>query len=264
MLSIYSDTGFMIYVVVLTVILGAIFGSFLNCTAYRIAHGESFVKGRSHCTSCGHELSALDLIPILSWVFLKGKCRYCGEKVSARYPLTEAFFALLMTACLLKFDLTPECLRNMICIGCLFTLSLVDMESMIIPDGCLIIAALAWVATAPFMGYALSDIIVYVASGIGYAAALLVLSLIMDKVLKKESMGGGDIKLVAVMGLYLGAIGTLFAAMIACIAGLIYYAIVIRRQEEPGAFPFGPFLSAAAVFMLILGGPLVSWYISLL
>ena len=105
-MSIYEDTFFMIYCCLLAGVFGAVLGSFLNCAAWRIAHGESFLKGRSHCTSCGHVLGFLDLIPVFSWIFLGGKCRYCKTKISPRYMLTELFFALVSVLTLLRFDLS--------------------------------------------------------------------------------------------------------------------------------------------------------------
>ena len=142
----YAAPAITIYSCFIAALLGACMGSFLNCAAWRIAHGESFVKGRSRCPDCGHPLGALDLVPVFSWLFLRGKCRYCGKKIPARYPLSEAVFAAVTVLCLLRFGLTAECLRNLIFFGCLFCLSLVDLESCIIPDGCLAVAALAWAA----------------------------------------------------------------------------------------------------------------------
>ena len=88
MISVYDSPYITAYFVVLSLVLGAVMGSFLNCTAIRIGRKETFVRGRSHCMNCGHELSWMDLIPVLSWVMLGGKCRYCGKKISARYPIT--------------------------------------------------------------------------------------------------------------------------------------------------------------------------------
>ena len=140
-MSIWSDRGLLIYCSVVAFCLGAVFGSFLNCAAWRIAHGESFLRGHSRCPSCGHALGPRDLVPIFSWLFQRGRCRYCGEKISVRYPLTELAFALLTLLCLWRFDLTVLCLRNWVFLACLFCLSLVDLECYTIPDGCLLIAA---------------------------------------------------------------------------------------------------------------------------
>ena len=85
-MSIWLSRGLLIYCCVVSALLGAVFGSFLNCAAWRLGHGESVLRGRSHCTACGHVLGAADLVPILSWLFLRGKCRYCGSRIPARYP----------------------------------------------------------------------------------------------------------------------------------------------------------------------------------
>ena len=114
MFSLYDTPYITIYFSILAFALGAVFGSFLNCAAWRIAHGESFLHGRSHCTSCGHALSALDLVPIFSWLFLGGKCRYCKTKISARYMLTELFFGIISLLSLFRWNLSPEYLRNMV------------------------------------------------------------------------------------------------------------------------------------------------------
>ncbi|MBE6994546.1 MAG: prepilin peptidase [Ruminococcaceae bacterium] len=257
----YEDKGLLAYAVVMAAILGAVLGSFLNCTAWRIAHGEKWTSGRSHCPSCGHELGVRDLFPILSWVLLKGKCRYCGAKVSARYPLTEAFFALVTVTCLLKDGLTLLFVRDMIFLSCLFCLSLVDLDSYIIPDGCHVISILAWMLYLPFSGWSGQKILIDFLAAVIFGGGVLLIALIMDKILKKESLGGGDVKLFAVMGLYLGLAGSLFAMMLACVLGLL---LALVRRGENGRIPFGPAIAAATAVMLLFGSPLVDWYMSLL
>lgn len=260
-----SDTFVTGYCCVLAGVLGAVLGSFLNCAAWRIAHEESFVKGRSHCTACGHPLGFLDLIPIFSWLFLRGKCRYCGKKISVRYPLAEAAFAAVLVLCYLRFGFTAECLRNMIFFACLFCLSLVDLEAYIIPDGCLIVAAAAWVIWAPFSGLGLGALGLQVLAAVVFGGGLLLISLAADKILGKESLGGGDIKLFAVMGLYLGLAASLFALLAACVLGLLFAVgrkLLSREQGEH--VPFGPSIAAATWLMLMYGQPLVNWYLGLL
>ena len=260
-----SDTFFTVYCCVLAAVIGAVLGSFLNCAAWRIAHGESFVKGRSRCPDCGHPLGALDLVPVFSWLFLRGKCRYCGKNISAWYPLSEAVFAAVTVLCLLRFGLTAECLRNLIFFGCLFCLSLVDLESCIIPDGCLLTAALAWAVWLPFSGLSLPEIGLRVLAAGVYGGGLLLVSLAADKILGKESLGGGDIKLFAVVGLYLGLTASLFALLLSCVLGLVFAfgrKLLPHGQEEH--FPFGPSIAAASWLMLMYGQPLVAWYLGLL
>lgn len=264
-MSIYEDSFFMIYCCVLAGALGAVLGSFLNCAAWRMAHGESFVKGRSHCTSCGHALGALDLIPVFSWLFLGGKCRYCKTKIPARYMLTEVFFAAVSVLSLLRWDLSPEYVRNMILACCLFCLSLVDLEIFEIPNGCVVIPAAAWLAAVPFMELGFAEAGFRVLFACGYTAALLGLVLLFDKLLGKETMGGGDLKLFWVTGLYLGAAASLFALFFACILGLLLGAVQNRgKKEAGGAIPFGPAIAFASYAMLLYGDGLVSWYLGLL
>lgn len=262
-MSIWEAPGLLIYCCVVAAALGAVFGSFLNCAAWRIAHKESFLKGRSHCVSCGHELGARDLVPVFSWLFLRGRCRFCGTKISARYPLTELFFALVTVLCLLRFDLTVLCLRNWIFLCCLFCLSLVDLESFVIPDGALLTAVAAWAAALPFLRPGWGEIGRQVLAGLVFGCGILLLSLLLDKLLKKESLGGGDVKLFAVCGLYLGFAGSLFMLLLACILGLLLGRI--RRGGAGGRqIPFGPAISLAAAAMLLYGEGLVAWYLGLL
>lgn len=261
-MSIWDDKALLIYCICVAALLGAAFGSFLNCAAWRIAHGESFLKGRSRCPTCGHALGAADLVPIFSWVFLRGRCRWCGEKVSARYVLTELFFAAVTVLCLLRFGLTVLCLRSWIFLCCLFCLSLVDLESYVIPDGCLWIAAGAWALALPFAGWSWAEIGLHVLAGLVYGGGLLAVSLLMDRLLKKESLGGGDIKLFAVVGLYLGLVGTLFALLLACVVGLLF--ALARRARSGQAIPFGPSISLAAAVVLLYGDGVIAWYLGLL
>ena len=262
-MSIWESRGLLIYCGAVALLLGAVFGSFLNCAAWRLSHGESVLRGRSHCTACGHVLGAGDLVPILSWLFLRGRCRYCGKKIPARYPLTEAVFALLTLLCLLRFDLSWLCLRNWILLCCLFCLSLTDLECMIIPDVCLIIAAAVWVIFLPLTGMGWPAVRGGLLAGLIFGGGLLGLSLLMDRILKRDSLGGGDITLFAVLGLYLGIVGTLFMTVLACLLGLLF--AVLRRGRGGGSepFPFGPAIAAAGTVMLLCGEPLIQWYTGL-
>ena len=258
-MSIYSYRPALIFCVAVAALLGAVGGSFLNCAAWRIVRGESFTKGHSHCATCGHPLGAAELIPIVSWVAQRGRCKWCGAKVSVRYPLTELCFSLIAVLCLMRFDLTPVCLRNFLFLGCLFLLTLTDLESMTIPDGCHVAAALIWLAALPFTFTGWGDVARSVAAGLVYGGGLLALSLIMDRIMGRDTLGGGDIKLFAVVGLYLGFLGGLFALMIACAVALAFQAL-LKRRGEGKAFPFGPAIAFATALMLLYGDPLVAWY----
>ncbi len=263
-MSIHGSRLILAYCCCVAAVLGAVMGSFLNCAAWRIANGESFLKGRSRCPSCGHILGPPDLVPIFSWLFLRGKCRYCGTKVSPRYLLAELFMALLTVACLLRFDLTVLCLRNYIFLCCLFCLSLVDLENYTIPDGCLLISAAAWLLALPFLAMSWREALLHLLAAVVFGGGLLLLSLIMDRILKKDSLGGGDIKLFFVVGLYLGFAATLFSLLLACVLGLLF-AFLRKRigNAENEQIPFGPSIAAAAAVMLLFGDPMVRWYLGL-
>lgn len=262
-MSIYEDPVILIYFCTLTAIVGAVLGSFLNCAAYRISHGESFVKGRSHCPDCGHVLSALDLVPMLSYLMTKGKCRYCKKKISVRYPLTELFMAAMAVIALLRFDLSLLFVRNLF-FGCiLFCLSLVDFDIYEIPDGCHIAALAGWLITLPFLEEPWKLLRQGLIGALVLLGSILLLSLLMDKLLGKESMGGGDIKLLFVCGLYLGIVGGMFMLIFACLIGLGFVLLVGKKNKE-GQFPFGPSLAIAAWCMLLFGKSLIEWYLGFL
>ncbi len=265
MLSINLSLGIKIYCIIVAALTGAVFGSFLNCLAWRLTHGESVLKGRSHCHNCGTTLGALDLIPVFSWLFLRGKCGYCKKKISVRYPLSEIILALLSVLLLLKFDVTFEFLKNLIFTYCLFTLSITDLDDYIIPNGLLIVPAVSWFIFIPFTQAGLQDVLYHILSGFIFGCIILLIVLIFDRIMKKESMGGGDIKLLALSALYLGAVSALFMLFLACVIGIVFaLATKYRKSNEARHFPFGPAIAMAAYIMLLYGEPLVNWYLSLL
>lgn len=255
----YLDTGALIYLLVLCIILGVCMGSALNCLAYRIAHKKSWTKGKSICPDCHHELHFIDLIPVLSFLFSKGKCRYCGKKISPRYPLTELGLAALYVAVFLRFGFTLYTLDLMVLVSCLFTLSLIDADTMIIPDRFLVVPAIVQIIYAYYYG-GFASVWYAVWHALVLGGAVLLLSLFMDKVLGKESMGGGDIKLLALIGLFLSLPECLLLLIFACIIGLISALIA---HSKGAAFPFGPALSAAMFITLMVGEPIVNWYLGL-
>lgn len=250
-----------VYLLFLCTVLGLVMGSALNCLAWRIVHNEKWSGGRSHCAECGHELKSTDLIPLVSYLALKGKCRYCGKKISPRYPIAEAVLAVIFVSLLLRFDLRVETGFLMVLCACLFCLSLVDLDIQIIPDRFLVIAGVSrflyLIITYGFDLWILWDSLWH---GLALGGSVLVISLIMDKVLHKESMGGGDIKLLFVLGLYFSLPCCFFLIIAACILGIVL-ALVLGAMDR--AFPFGPALSLAAWVTLLVGEPVVSWYMGL-
>lgn len=255
-----------IYLFIIVGLFGLVMGSALNCLSYRISHNLKWSGGRSICPNCKHTLATKDLVPLFSWIFLKGKCRYCGSKISVRYPLSEAILALVYISLLWRFGLTLHFVSTMVYCSCLFCLSLVDLEIQIIPNRFLIISAAIRILQL-IVEEDLPGILIALIPGVVLGGGMLILSLIMDKILKKDTMGGGDIKLLAVMGLYLsgypnciaeGLLILLFASVIGIIMGSI-----MTKAKSDSVFPFGPALAVSAWLTLLFGDYIATWYTGL-
>lgn len=248
------------YIIFLTALLGLAMGSFLGCAASRMAKGESALKGRSHCDFCGHVLSAGDLIPVFSWLFSGGRCRYCHEKLPVGYVVEELVCAAVYVSVLLRFDVSWEALMWLGLLSPLFAASLVDLEIQLIPDRFLAIPAVAFFPLAYLCGGP-----PLLLRGLIGAAALFLpmlgLVLLYDRRAGKESMGGGDLKLIALLGLYFGWKQGLLLMIVACVFGLLFAGL--RRAKKGAAIPFGPALSAAAWFTVIFGDGILNWYLGL-
>lgn len=245
------------YLIFLVFVCGACAGSFVNCAALRKVRGERFTRGRSHCPQCGHTLGVRDLFPLISYLALRGRCRFCGARIPARYPVTELVCALAFTAALLRFGLSVQTVRYCLLFAILLALSLIDLDTMELPDGLLVAGAILWAVFLPFSDAPLQSLLRGLAGGLALGGALLVLTLIMDKLLKRESMGGGDIKLIAMLGLWCGPAVGLLLVLLSCVAGLVF-AKLCSAGGRP--FPFGPAIAVAAVPALLLGPQIVSWY----
>jgi leader peptidase (prepilin peptidase)/N-methyltransferase len=243
---------------VLAFVAGLIFGSFLTVVAHRVPRGESVVGGRSHCLHCGAQIAARDNVPVLSWLLLRGRSRCCGEPISPRYPLTELALAVLWTATLaVLWDDPTEVALGLVFTFTLLAVTLTDLERRVIPNKILLAAAAAGVAIA-----AVGDPSSLPERAIAAAAAGGILFLVVFAYPK--GMGLGDVKLTAVMGLYLGrnvAPAVLVALLVGSVVGLAMIArhgAAARKQ----AIPFGPFLALGGVVGLLAGDQLVDLYLS--
>jgi leader peptidase (prepilin peptidase)/N-methyltransferase len=237
---------------------GLIFGSFATAVAHRVPRGESFVTGRSRCPSCGHEIAAYDNVPVFSWLLLRGHCRNCGARISPSYPLAELAMAVLFTATALVLgtDDLGELALGLVFCGVLVTVTLTDLDRRVIPNKILIfgaVAGLAIVIASDPSSLGERAIAAAAAGGFLLAAALAY----------PRGMGMGDVKLAALMGLYLGR-AVAPAMMVALIAGaLVGIAIMLARGSgaRKQAVPFGPFLAFGGVVGLLAGNELLDWYL---
>lgn len=253
----------LLYLLFLAALLGLALGSFCNAWACRLVQRESIVRGRSHCAACGHALAARDLVPLFSYLLLQGQCRYCGAPISMRYPCAEAVSALFFVSVVLCCGLTWTTLRLLL-LGCLLlVLSLVDWESRELPDGLVLAAALCFVLRIPEEGWgALWD---GVLGAFAVAGPLLLFVLLADKVAGRETMGGGDIKLIAALGLHFGPAGSLLLLILSSLAGILLSLPRRRHSGDKGpvVIPFGPAIASGAWLVMLSGRPLIAWYLSL-
>lgn len=240
-------------------------GSFVNCLAWRLTHGESILKGRSHCDSCFHPLGFIDLIPVFSYLFSGGRCRYCKKKLSTIHLLAELLMALGYIGILLRYDLSVKTVEGMLFTAILTAVSLTDIYSRIIPDGFVIFAIAARLCFIFISGDRWRQLIDAAAGGIAVAGAVLIMVMIFEMIKKIEAMGGGDIKLLFVCGLYLGWRGNILCLLLSCIIGIIWGCAAIKRREDSSdtAFAWGPSIALSAWFSYIFGDYLINAYLSI-
>ncbi len=250
------------YLLAVAGLLGCVLGSALNCLCLRLAAGEKWGGNeRSRCPKCGHPLGVPDLVPVLSWLCLGGKCRYCKSPISPRYVAAELGLGALYMSVVLKYGLTFDAGCLLVLVTCLLGLSLVDLDIQIIPDRFLLIPAVCRAALLLLYGGPMG-LLKGIVPGLVLGGGVLALSLVMDKLLKKDTMGGGDIKLLAVLGMFFSLSECLLLVLLACILGIAMASILLRIDSET-AFPFGPALSAAAWVTMMVGSEITGWYLSL-
>lgn len=257
------DPFFKAYAIFLSVIIGLVTGSFLNCTAIRLVTGEKISRGRSHCMSCGHVLAGRDLVPLFSWLFLKGRCRYCGERISARYPISELITAAVFTALLLKLNISLRLIEFATLAAILLCATFADLSAGIIPNPLIIIGLAVRLIFVLLSGDIVAAGLKSLAGALSISLPLLIIVLIAEKLMKKEAMGGGDIKLFFMAGSFFNWKENLLAAIFACIIGIAFGVAAMKKQEESKPFPFGPSISAAYILCMLFGSGIVSAYLAL-
>jgi leader peptidase (prepilin peptidase)/N-methyltransferase len=239
--------------------LGAAVGSFLNVLIFRIPEGQSIVLPSSHCPNCGHAIRFYDNIPIISYLILRGKCRDCNEKISVQYPVVEAVTALMSLLLLLKFGLSFKYLSSFIFTCALIVITFIDLRHQIIPD----VISLPGIPVFFFLAVFFMNLTVW-ESLLGIligGGCLFAIAFLYEIITKREGMGGGDIKLLAMLGAFLGWKSLFFILFVSSLLGAIVgvSAMIIKGQDMKYAVPFGPFLSIAAVAYLFVGADLMKF-----
>jgi leader peptidase (prepilin peptidase)/N-methyltransferase len=238
-------------------LFGLLIGSFLNVVAWRLPRGESLVKPRSKCPGCGTQLKAYDNVPVFSWLVLRGRCRGCGEKISARYPVVEAVTALLYAGVVAaEYDDALKCVLGLAMVTFLVPIAVIDLDLKRIPN-----ALTGPAAIVALVAGALLDPSFLPEQLIAGAAALAFF--LIPAVLSKKGMGMGDVKLAGVLGLYLGR-DVAPALFIALIVGVVVGVAIVANQGMTNGrkvkVPFGPFMALGAVIAFFVGSGLLDAY----
>jgi leader peptidase (prepilin peptidase)/N-methyltransferase len=246
--------------IILSGLVGLAVGSFLNVVILRLPRGESIVSPPSHCPSCETALRWYHNIPLLSWIALRGRCASCGAWIGWQYPLVEAATAAIWAGNVAAYGVGPEALRAIAFLTLLLAIAVTDARFYIIPDelslgGAVLGVALALLAGSPTLQ----------AAAIGAVAgggALWLIAILGTWAFKKEAMGGGDIKLMTMIGAFLGWQGALLTVFLGALAGTLVFVPIAWKSDR--LVPFGLFLAVGAALALYLGDPLLDWYMGFL
>ena len=245
----------------LAFISGLVLGSFLNVCIRRVPAGESIVRPGSHCPECGAAIEFYDNVPIISYLVLRGNCRACGKRIPLRYAVVELLTGLAMAALVHHFGVTPLLPVHAAFLATLIVITFIDLDHQIIPDvislpGIVIGLVCAAVGLGPSLAASVGGLML--GGGFLWAVAAG-----YEWLTTREGMGGGDIKLLAMIGAFLGWNGVLTTLLIASFSGAIVGGglVVLRRTDSRSPIPFGPFLAGGATIALFLGSRLTDWYL---
>lgn len=243
-------------------VFGSIIGSFLNVCIYRIPAGLSVVSPPSRCPNCGASIRWFQNIPIFSYLILGGKCGSCGVKISLRYPMVETLTGVLFVLVFFYFSLSLAMLVYLLFVAALVVITFIDLDHQIIPD----VISLPGIVVGFLCSFAIpwltwSDSLLGILLGGG---SLWLVAVLYELLTKKEGMGGGDIKLLAMIGAFLGWKAILpiifFSSLIGSLVGVPL--MLVKKADSKLAIPFGPFLALGALVYLFWGPQLIAWYLA--
>lgn len=241
-------------------IFGAAIGSFLNVVIYRVPRRISIVRPPSSCTSCQTRLKPWDNIPVLSWVLLRGRCRTCKTRISPRYPLVEGATALLFAGCARLLPDSSALVPALLFSAAMIAVTFIDLDHRIIPDS-ITYPGLAVALLLSFTGVSIEPAHAFWGALVG-GGSLFLVAWCYRVATGRDGLGGGDIKLLAMVGGFLGPVGAALTILFGSLAGTLF-ALATMKSSGRGMkseLPFGAFLAPCAVIVLFVGSRLFSWY----
>ena len=252
-----------LYLSIIAFIFGAVVGSFLNVCIYRMPRDESVVSPPSHCPHCAHRIRWYDNIPLVSYLALRGKCRGCGARISLQYPLVELINGLLTLALFLRFGPSLTFLVLFLFCSALVVVTFIDIEHQIIPDEISLSGIVLGFACSFFLPWQnwLNSLAGILLGG----GSLLLVAWGYHRLTGKEGMGGGDIKLLAMMGAFLGWKAVPFIIFAGSLVGSVVgiSMMLFQKKDSKLAIPFGPYLAFGALLYIFYGRGIIQWYFSL-
>jgi len=249
--------------VFLVALFGLFIGSFLNVCIHRIQKGESVVWPASHCPRCGQSLKPWDNIPVISFLLLKGRCRSCKEPISIRYPVVELLSALLAVGMLYRFGPSVSFAIYYLWACVLLIITFIDLDIQIIPDSLSLGGIAAGLVAVYWLPITYKDALIGLVLGGGLLLAIIYGYYFLTR---KEGMGGGDVKLLAMIGVFTGWQGVLFTVFMSSLLGTLVgvpYGLV-KKGTLKAAIPFGPFLALGALMYVFWGQQIIDWYFGFL
>ena len=247
-----------IYILLLTLvfIFGCVIGSFLNVCILRIPNHEDITTTRSHCTSCGNDIKWYDLVPVVSFICLKGKCRHCQSKISVQYPIIELLNGCLYCTITVIMGLTITTILTCLLASCLIVIAVVDWRTFEIPVGLNVFIGILGLVNL-VIDY--KNWLLYLIGAVLVSGFLLILFVVS----KGRAIGGGDIKLMAAAGLLLGWKNILVAFVIGCVLASVIHIIRMKISKKDHMLAFGPYLSVGILISQVFGSELIKMYMSL-
>jgi leader peptidase (prepilin peptidase)/N-methyltransferase len=247
-----------------SIVFGMVLGSFANVCIYRIPINKSIVNPPSSCPRCGERIKFYDNVPLFSYILLGGKCRHCSDRISFQYPLVEAFFGLMSWVLFIRYGLSYQYFLLLLFIGLLIIISIIDLYHKIIPDLLSIPGIIIGFGASFLLARThWADSLIGIIAGGG---VLFLVAVIFERITGKEGMGGGDVKLLAMIGGWMGWKSLPFILLMSSFSGVLIGggALLLSGKSHRTRIPFGPFLSLGALIYLFFGSELIDWYYGLI